>query len=256
MGAAGAVARLGDLSMARRSEWVDRLFARLSASYGARFSDMWAGLDLAVVKSVWADDLSDLTTVEVARGVEQCRVARFPPTLPEFLSMCRPGLEPEAAFAEAVRQMALRDQGRDAWSHPAIYWAAATIGGFELRNAAWVAIKGRWSRLLAAELAKGEWPAVPVRCEALPGPGQVSADPARVGRLVAGALRKSMEVGDRSWVARIEAKAAAGDAVPFFVKTLVEDLTGVPLLRGGAHAARPDCSDLAAADDSFDAVPI
>lgn len=252
----GAVARLGDLSMERRGEWVDRLFARLSASYGARFSDMWGGVELAVVKAVWADDLADLTTAEVARGVAQCRLARFPPTLPEFLAMCRPGLDPEAAFAEAVQQMALRDQGRDAWSHPAIYWAAATVGGFELRNASWPAIRGRWGRLLAAELAKGEWPAVPPRQVALPAPGQVAADPARVEQIVARVVGKSRDAGDRSWVARIEARVAAGECVPFLVKGIVEDLTGVPLLRGGAHAARPDCCDLAAADDSFDSVPI
>lgn len=247
----GEMIRLGELSMERRSEWVDRLFARLSAMYGARFADMWGGLRQDAVKAVWAEDLADLTTEEVARGVDLCRSAKFPPTLPEFRAMCRPPVDAEAAFVEAVTQMALREQGIDRWSHPAIFWAATTVGSFDLRNASWSAIKARWARLLQAEFAKGEWPDVPARRDALPAPGQTVADPARVERVVARVLGKAREAGSQAWIARIEAKAAAGGEVPYIARKMVEAMTGQPLLRGGEHAERPDYADRAAGDDSF-----
>lgn len=37
--------------------------------------------------------------------------------------------------------MARREQGQDVWSHPAIFWAAVTIGAFDLRNMAFKAIE-------------------------------------------------------------------------------------------------------------------
>ena len=173
----GEVVKLSELSMERRGEWIDRLFGRFSAMYGARFADMWAGVELSVVKSVWADDLSAMTTDEIARGVEACKSTKFPPTLPEFVSMCRPPIDPGSAFNEAANQMVKRDQGCDVWSHPAVFFAAVTIGAFDMRNAGWSAIKARWTRVFLAEMAKGEWPEIPPRREALPPPGATTANP-------------------------------------------------------------------------------
>lgn len=61
-----------------------------------------------------------------------------------------------------------------------------------------------------------------------------------------------VSVGDRAWIARVEARAAEGQAVPFAVQKMFTDLTGRHLLFGGKHARRPDSSDRRAGDDSFD----
>lgn len=243
----GDVIKLGELSKGRQSEWVDRLFGRFSAMYGARFADMWGGVELSVVKAVWADDLSAMTTDEIARGVAACKQAKFPPTLPEFVSMCRPQIDAESAFNEAVNEMSRRDQGGDVWSHPAIYWAAVTIGAFDLRNAAWSSIKTRWSRVFQAEMAKGEWPSVPARAIALPAPGATTANPEKVAAIARSAT-KSMEVGNKDWMTKIEGRVAAGECVPYLVQKMVEEALGRPLLRGGKHAYRPDTKDLQAGD--------
>lgn len=246
----GAVVRLRELSTDRQGEWVDRLFGRLSAMYGARFADMWAGLDLAVVKAAWAEDLGDLATDEIARGVSACKLRDWPPTLPEFLALCRPALDPEQAFSEAVQQMALRDQGRDRWSHPAIYWAAITVGSFDLRNASWSAIKGRWSRLLQAELSKGEWPEVPPRMAALPAPGETMPDPAKVEAAIRQANKAMREVGNQKWALDYEARAQAGERLDLWQYQAAEAVLGRQLPRP-SKARRPDYADLAAGDNSF-----
>lgn len=245
------VARLRELSTERQGEWVERLFGRLSAMYGARFADMWSGLDLARVKAAWAEDLGELSPDDVARGVAACKRREWPPTLPEFLGLCRPGLDAESAFSEAVQQMALRDQGRDQWSHPAIYWAAVTIGTFDLRNMAWSSIKQRWSRVLQAELAKGEWPAVPPRLDALPAPGAIQADPARVREIMDKSRNRVSRNGDRQWAHDVEARAAAGESLPMLLREMAEEALGHPIERH-APAHRPDHADRAAGDDSFE----
>jgi hypothetical protein len=57
--------------------------------YGARFADAWKGCDLRNVKSVWAETLGSLSRDELARGVAGCMGREWPPTLPEFVKMCR-----------------------------------------------------------------------------------------------------------------------------------------------------------------------
>lgn len=245
------VTKLRELSTGRQGEWVDRIFARLSAMYGARFADMWAGLDLAMVKAAWSEDLGDLSAEEITRGVTACKLRTWPPTLPEFLALCRPALDPEQAFSEAVQQLARRDQGRDKWSHPAVYWSAATIGSFDLRNASWSSIKARWSRVLQAELAKGEWPAVPPRLEALPAPGATQANPERVREIIDKSRNLVAKDGDKQWAIDVENRALAGEVLPMLLRDLAAQTLGRQIERR-APACRPDHADLAAGDDSFE----
>ena len=42
--------------------WVDRLFDRLSATYGNLFLGRWAGQDLQAVKAIWAEELGGFST--------------------------------------------------------------------------------------------------------------------------------------------------------------------------------------------------
>ena len=160
--------------------------------YGARFADLWRGCDLESVKAVWAEGLSTMTSEEIRRGINACTSRPFAPTLPEFLALCRQPIDPETAFREACEQMARRESGADKWSHPAIFWAAATIGAFDLRNGAWSGLGKRWSAILAAELAKGEWAEIPARREALPAPGKSSVPPEEARERIAKAARSVM----------------------------------------------------------------
>jgi len=44
--------------MSLPSEWIDRIFARLSLTYGHHFTGRWSGLDLDAVKADWGRELA------------------------------------------------------------------------------------------------------------------------------------------------------------------------------------------------------
>jgi hypothetical protein len=161
--------------------------------YGQKFNDQWRGITPRDMRAMWGFALSSYTPEEVQRGLSACMSRVWPPTLPEFLLLCRPPVDHEAAFIEAVKQMRQRDNGTDTWSKPAIYWAAVKFGSWELRQASWDRAKVRWTRILDEQLAKEELPPVPPRMEALPAPGQATANPERVRDLIEG-LRQRMAI--------------------------------------------------------------
>jgi hypothetical protein len=160
--------------------WIERLFARLSAFYGSKFADLWRGCDLEAVKAVWANELAGYSRDELARGIAACRTRDWPPTLPEFMKACRPPLDYEHAFLEAVEQMRLREAGEDRWSTPAVFWAAVKLGS-DLSAYPYQSIKGRWKAAIDEAIdgiRAGKLPAeVPKRRETLPAPGQCSVPP-------------------------------------------------------------------------------
>jgi hypothetical protein len=139
---------------------------------------------------VWSEAFIEgqYTPEEIRRGFDACRKSfEWPPTLPEFLKACRPELDPEAAFYEAVAQMHKRRHpvrrgdelvAEDVWSHPAIYWAAVRFGG-DLMNSTYSQVKGRWKAAL--DEAMKDCPEVPPVRQALPAPGRttVSAEEGR-----------------------------------------------------------------------------
>lgn len=69
--------------------WVERIFQVMAGAYGARFADAWQGADPAAVKAVWARKLGTLTSAQIKRGIESLDQCKFPPTLPEFVALCR-----------------------------------------------------------------------------------------------------------------------------------------------------------------------
>ena len=95
-------------SSALPEEWIERLFARFEAMYGARFADSWKGCDLRNVKIVWAETLGSLSRDELSAGIAGCMTREWPPTLPEFVKLCRqpdpsaPGGHPTANEAWAL----------------------------------------------------------------------------------------------------------------------------------------------------------
>lgn len=69
--------------------WVERIFEVMAGYYGARLADAWRGADPRTVKAVWAKKLATLTPAQITRGIEQLEQCKFPPTLPEFVALCK-----------------------------------------------------------------------------------------------------------------------------------------------------------------------
>ena len=73
--------------------WIDRLFARFAAAYGTeKFAAIWRGQALDEVKAVWAVELGKFSGLEIRAALEALprRHATWPPTLFEFIELCRP----------------------------------------------------------------------------------------------------------------------------------------------------------------------
>ena len=152
------------------SAWIERLWARLAAMYGNKFLDMWRGLDIYEVKQAWAEDLADYTGDELKRGLTWCKTQQWPPTLPEFMTACRPVLDARTEWAEACEQMRIRLEGKggDTWTRPQVYWAAVAIGWYDLNSTAWEQIRTRWINALA----NAKHDAIPAYLAELPAPGK------------------------------------------------------------------------------------
>ncbi len=70
--------------------WIVSLFARMQATFGARFSALWADADLELVKRVWADALASVPPEDLRRAVVALAREKRPPDLPRFLELCEP----------------------------------------------------------------------------------------------------------------------------------------------------------------------
>src|SRR5690606_37598562 len=127
---------------------------------------------------------------------------------PEFLRLCCPWMTPEVAYHEAVRGMSARQRGEiGEWSHPAVYWAAVGVSSIDLLNSTYGAIKARWEKVLADELARGAWPPIPEVRAALPAPGQASTTRAEaevaLRRMGAGEVLSERGRDARRWASNI-----------------------------------------------------
>lgn len=160
---------------------MDHLFNRLDGAYPNRWRASFPSeTSIQNWRESWAEAFvkKQITLEEIKRGISGCQdLYDWPPSLPEFLKACRPPINPEASFAEAVKQLQLRKEGNDTWSHPAIYWASQSIGTFDMLNLPWAVIKGRWTKALAEFLDEPTLPAVPAFLVQLPPPGQTSIAP-------------------------------------------------------------------------------
>jgi hypothetical protein len=136
-------------------EWVERIFSRLTAQLGAKAADLWTGVPPETVKAEWSDALAGFHPTEIQRGLTSCQTRVFAPTLGEFLRLCRPGLDPELAWFEAVDGMHQRENGKEGeWTHPAVYRAGREFA-YELRTRSFQEMRKRWEWLLCKEFRKG-----------------------------------------------------------------------------------------------------
>jgi hypothetical protein len=198
--------------------WVERLFERILLTYGKKFADQWGMVSLDKMKRHWASELGQMADKELIRGVDALEGLDWPPSLPEFKRLCRPSIDPLVAYYEAVGGMQEREAGHVGdWSHPAIYWAAVKVGAFDLKNQGYSAMKVRWDRAFADEMAKGQWPEIPKSMVALPAPGKTQLDrdqaDKRVKELKASEVIKSAasKTDHKAWAKKILERQKKGD---------------------------------------------
>jgi hypothetical protein len=141
--------------------WIDALFERMAASYGSKFADLWRGVDINSVRRLWGIELAKVTREEWKHGVDSLVTRPFPPTLPEFVALCRPPFNLDAAVYEACEQMRNRTQGTDTWSSPAIFWAAVKVGHHDMVTLAHSAIKARFGKAYGEVIAQDHIAPVP-----------------------------------------------------------------------------------------------
>lgn len=91
-----------ELSTERQGVWIERLFTRLSARYGASFGRQWEGTNLAKVKEVWTEELGGFTADQMAGALKAIETNTYPPNLPEFIAACRRAAADGLRRAEAV----------------------------------------------------------------------------------------------------------------------------------------------------------
>lgn len=89
-------------------EWVEKLFDRFTALYGAQLvAAMWQGANLADVQNVWCAELGKLSPEQMRAGVHSLSDAfPKPPTLPQLMAHCR------AARVQQTDAAQLTDQRR------------------------------------------------------------------------------------------------------------------------------------------------
>ncbi len=121
------------------------LFNRFDGMYPKLFRENFPSPDsIENWKETWAEAFSEdrLSWDEIRIGLRDCRrTKKYPPTIMEFLNCCRPPIDYDKAFYEAVDQMTRRKRPvsrvrdgevvqvflQDAWSNPAIFWAAKAM---------------------------------------------------------------------------------------------------------------------------------
>lgn len=77
--------------------WVEALFSKMAAFYGSRFASMWNGVNVAEVQRAWAIELGKLSRDQLKAGSDNLTALPKPPTLPEFVALCRQARSEQAA---------------------------------------------------------------------------------------------------------------------------------------------------------------
>jgi hypothetical protein len=98
---AGTSPALRELSTDTRSEWIERIFARLSGIYGSEFTYKWADVDNESLKAEWGDALGGFHADDIAAALQSCRSQPKAPNLPEFAALCRQNMNTRSTPAMA-----------------------------------------------------------------------------------------------------------------------------------------------------------
>lgn len=197
--------------------WIERLMDKMLLSYGKKFLDQWGGVDTDKLVRHWSEELASYTREELGRGYAALESREWPPTLPEFKKLCRPGIDSLAAYHEAVAGCRARESGEiGTWTHPAIFWAASAMS-YDLKQQAYNVIAKRWETALQAEMSKGEWSAIPQPALSLPAPGKTLSSRQEAAEMLkqyrASDILKtaSTRVDHKYWIKAVLKREADGD---------------------------------------------
>lgn len=149
---------------------MDWLFGEIYGLFGNQFLDKFRsghivdGKDTGIenMKAIWATKIREngLKLSDIKRGLKGCERCKFgAPSWPDFLELCRPTPNVDEALTEAIAQLHARQEGKDEWSHPAIYHAAMKVGYFEMTTLSHSALRPRFETALKKAL---DGPLVPV----------------------------------------------------------------------------------------------
>lgn len=144
------------------ASWVDRIFMRLHGLFGTLWVDRWktgelrrlpegpmVDIGMLNAKATWAMELAGFAGQPevIARALEACATAQYPPTLPEFLRLCRE--EARRATHANSRLDASPDAGQIARQREAAASIAAVVHRRTTRGADPLA----WARRPASQTA-------------------------------------------------------------------------------------------------------
>lgn len=169
---------------------IDHLFNRLDGIYPGKWRQCFT-TDESIKnwRDSWADAFIEegLTPAEIKNGIKVCsREHDWPPSLATFIKSCKPSIDMQRAFYEALEQMHKRKSGGDSWSDAAIYWAAVKLGG-DIFNYPYQSIKSRWQKAFdesREEIKSGRLPnEVPEKKKELPAPGKTTMPPEKANEI-------------------------------------------------------------------------
>lgn len=142
--------------MSLPDNWVDKIFMKLSVTFGRDFLMRWEGVPLPDVKRDWAHELSGFqqNPGAIAHGLEHCVTLAKPPTVHEFKAAClrrpnpapvalldAPPADPQRVAAEVSRWGHLRQaapvHGDRCWAKNIVerYTQGAKVGIYALKAA-------------------------------------------------------------------------------------------------------------------------
>lgn len=220
--------------------WIEALFKKFVLRYGHLWIDRYANLQVTPqeIEDEWASELGGFSAEEIKRGLDACRASKFPPTLPEFISLCRPAasVRPSADEAWAIAIKAKDESETIVWTEDmAQAWglckpvldAGDEVGARMAFRAAYERISGlggpvRWTvstgwdaekRVIALEKAKSLGLALPYTPEPVLMLEEKTAPmPAYVKEMIASLKtmeRPSIAERARQWTADRKAQEAA-----------------------------------------------
>ncbi len=84
--------------------WIDRIFMQMSVLYGSKLSGLWSGSNLEDVKRGWADKLGGFREMPgaIKEALDALDSKPYPPTLPEFIALCREAARRHQGHAKAI----------------------------------------------------------------------------------------------------------------------------------------------------------
>ncbi len=160
---------------------IDHLFNRLDGIYVGKWRAAFTS-DSAIKnwRDAWAESIveENLTPLEIKAGIKECKkLYDWPPSFPEFIKACRPSVDYETAYYEAVTQLQNRKNGTDEWTDSAIFWAAVQMSS-DINSNPYQNLKNRWKAKLdevREKIAKGKTPnEIPEKKIELPAPGKTT----------------------------------------------------------------------------------